>query len=208
MPEPVVTPPCAPGWYGKIPSLGDFASRRLPDDFIHAWDGWLQHGMACARAELGAQWMAVYLVAPVRRFWIAAGLLGEAGWAGLFLPSVDRVGRHFPFTIATPMVQPSGGLATALAAHNWFAATDAVARQVLDVDFTIDDLERRLAQLAPLDACVGDAAAAQALAESLPLPGDDASVWWCGDAHESSQFVCADGMPPAQSFAALLVQQA
>ena len=27
-----------PGWYGKIPSLGDFASRRLPQSFVAAWD--------------------------------------------------------------------------------------------------------------------------------------------------------------------------
>src|SRR5262249_35940975 len=31
-----------PGWYGKLPSLGDFASRRLPVEFVKAWDSCLQ----------------------------------------------------------------------------------------------------------------------------------------------------------------------
>ena len=35
----------APGWHGKLPTLGDFASRRLEAPFIEAWDGWLAAGM-------------------------------------------------------------------------------------------------------------------------------------------------------------------
>ena len=81
-----------PGWFGKLPSLGDFASRRLPDAFVQPWDRWLQRGMLAARAELGEQrWLDVYLVAPVLRFWLAPGLLGSEGWAGLMMPSVDRI---------------------------------------------------------------------------------------------------------------------
>ena len=28
----------APGWFGKLPHLGDFASRRLPDTFVRGRD--------------------------------------------------------------------------------------------------------------------------------------------------------------------------
>ena len=28
----------AAGWYGKLPTLGDFASRRLDNDFVDIWD--------------------------------------------------------------------------------------------------------------------------------------------------------------------------
>ncbi len=31
----------APGWYGKLSTLGDFVSRRLEPDWIHACDEWL-----------------------------------------------------------------------------------------------------------------------------------------------------------------------
>lgn len=49
------------GWYGKIPSLGDFVSRRLPPDFINTWDTWLQQGMAISRTQLGECWVDLYM---------------------------------------------------------------------------------------------------------------------------------------------------
>ena len=48
-------------------------------------------------------WLSLYLVAPVRRFWLAPGLLAGCGWLGVLMPSVDSVGRHFPFTMAVPL---------------------------------------------------------------------------------------------------------
>ena len=61
----------APGWFGKLPHLGDFASRRLPPSFVRPWDRWLQRGLASARSELGERWLDLYLVAPILRFWLA-----------------------------------------------------------------------------------------------------------------------------------------
>ena len=29
------------GFYGKLPSEGDFVTRRLPWEFTSAWDDWL-----------------------------------------------------------------------------------------------------------------------------------------------------------------------
>ena len=42
----------APGWYGKMAMLGDFASRRLPQEFIDACDAWLARGVEMSRAQL------------------------------------------------------------------------------------------------------------------------------------------------------------
>ena len=52
------------GWYGKIPSLGDFASRRLPTEFIKPWDAWLQGSMAASRQILADRWLDLYLDQP------------------------------------------------------------------------------------------------------------------------------------------------
>ena len=183
-----------PGWFGKLPNLGDFASRRLPEGFVHRWDSWLQRGMAEARDDLTQDWLAGYLVAPIHRFWLAPGLLGAAGWAGLLMPSVDRVGRHFPLTLAQP-----------LAARDWYAALDTVARQVLDVNFTVDDLEHGLAGLTePLSR--PDAAARQ-LAQRLLDGGASVtprSVWWCDDADEAARFECYAELPSSTALAAML----
>ncbi|HEX7686978.1 MAG TPA: type VI secretion system-associated protein TagF, partial [Burkholderiaceae bacterium] len=88
------------GFYGKLPSEGDFVSRRLPWEFTSAWDDWLQQGMQASRGALGERWLELYLSAPVWRFQLAPGVCGPLAWRGLFFASVDRVGRYFPLTLA------------------------------------------------------------------------------------------------------------
>lgn len=194
----VVTGNSVPGWFGKIPSLGDFASRRLPDTFVQRWDHWLQSGLAQAR-EADADWLAGYLVAPIRRFWLAPGVLGLDGWAGLVMPSVDRVGRHFPLTLARPL-QPLGA---ALAARDWYDALDTAARQVLDIDYTVDDFEHALADLPGPSADPPDADARR-LASEIAAAGEPRTVWWCVDAEACAEFQGFAELPPASALAAML----
>ena len=192
----------APGWYGKLPHVGDFAARRLPDGFVRRWDRWLQRGLVSARGQLGERWLDAYLVAPIVRFWVAPGVLGEPGWAGLVMPSVDRVGRHFPLTIAHPL----DALVAALAAREWFRALDTAARQVLDIEFSIDDLEQALGAVPAVDPLAADEAA-KALAERVlrrPKAPEAGSLWWCGDAIDGAEFRCFAALPPAAAFASLI----
>lgn len=91
------------GWFGKLPAIGDFAQRRLPDDFVTPWDRWLQEGLAIARDRYADRWMDLYMTFPVWRFALPAAAIDERCWAGVMLPSVDRVGRCFPLTIAGPL---------------------------------------------------------------------------------------------------------
>jgi type VI secretion system protein ImpM len=198
----VVKGTSVPGWFGKLPNVGDFASRRLPEAFVRRWDRWLQGGLARARDDAASDWLAGYLVAPIHRFWIAGGVINAAAWAGLVMPSVDRVGRHFPLTIARPIE----GLAAALAARGWYRALDGVARQVLDIDFTIDDFERALAGLA-VDTPGGPDDAVHALASRLleaATPGETRTVWWCDDADDPAQFACFAQLPPPAALAVML----
>jgi type VI secretion system protein ImpM len=204
------------GWFGKLPSLGDFASRRLPDAFVHGWDDWLQRGLASARDELGEGWLDRHGLCT-RRFWLGPAVLGRVSWAGLLIPSSDRVGRRFPLTIAASLAPHSHSLAIALAAHPWFDAVDRVARQVQLERLSVDELERELAQVAAQVPMIkGADVAADRLAVALLRPYEDApdamgridprpcSVWWCDDAREESEFLCADRLPPAAAFASLL----
>jgi type VI secretion system protein ImpM len=193
-----------PGWYGKLPHLGDFASRRLPEAFVSGWDAWLRHALANSREALGPRWLQGYLVAPIVRFWLPPGLLGESAWAGLLMPSIDRVGRHFPLTVA----QPGVALAQAQAAPGWFEALDAAMRRALDVSFTVDDLERALAQAvrdAPLPADTPGAPGGEggwpwAEAGAAAPTG---SLWWF--ARAGGELRCRfDALPPAMAGAELL----
>jgi type VI secretion system protein ImpM len=88
------------GFYGKIPARGDFVRNGLPRPFIDAWDSWLQRVMPESRVLLGDAWLPAWMEAPVWRFSVAAGICGPGAALGVFMPSVDRAGRHFPLTLA------------------------------------------------------------------------------------------------------------
>lgn len=208
MPAASVKRAAVPGWYGKMPSLGDFASRRLPAEFVRRWDDWLQEGMVCARAQLGPEWLSVYLVAPVRRFWIAPGLIGASGWVGVLMPSVDGVGRYFPLTIAAAAPPVARSLAVALAASDWYRAVDATARLVLDIEFGVDDFEAALAQVGPMPADGGVEAAPLAQAARDAQGAFARSVWWCGDAGAATPFESHPALPPVSAFSALMLEAA
>jgi type VI secretion system protein ImpM len=142
--QPITAP--IPGWYGKLPCLGDFASRRLPREFIEPWDAWLQRSLAASRRELGERWLDLFLTSPMWRFALAPGACGREAWAGLLLPSVDKVGRYFPLTIAVPLERCDADLTEVFAAHTWYAELEKIALAALNVDYAPAELESALAQ--------------------------------------------------------------
>lgn len=197
----------AAGWFGKMPALGDFASRRLPDPWIAAWDAWLQQELMDSRERLGDDaWSALYMVAPVRRFWLAPGLLTREAWSGVLMPSVDRVGRQFPFTLAAPLRDGQDHLVDACASEDWFDAADALAREVLDPTFDIEALEQAIAHLpAPhgerrIEDPGGIRVAQRLHAEHARL----GSVWWCEGARDAAAYLGAETLPRGEAFMALL----
>ena len=133
------------GWYGKMPCLGDFASRRLTPEFITPWDAWLQRSIATSRQQLGEQWLEIYLTSPMWRFVLAPGVCGEPGYAGLLLPSVDKVGRYFPLTLAMPLEKADSDVVHLLGMQDWFAGLEAVGLATLSVDYSANELEAALA---------------------------------------------------------------
>jgi type VI secretion system protein ImpM len=132
------------GWYGKIPALGDFASRRLPPGFINAWDAWLQRAMATSRAALRERWQEIYLNSPIWRFALLPGVCNNNAWAGIMMPSVDKVGRHFPLTIAIALDPQPEMITTIFASQDWFAAVEQIALSSLSMNFQVQELEDRL----------------------------------------------------------------
>ncbi len=75
-------------------------AENLPRDFTDSWDGWWQRGLAETQARWRDEWYDAWLEAPVWRFMLPPGLCGKNGMLGLWLPSVDKVGRYSPLTIA------------------------------------------------------------------------------------------------------------
>ena len=140
-----------PGWHGKLPALGDFASRRLDASFIEPWDGWLATGLLALKQARPEGWLADYLGSPSWRFLLLPGVLpGAAGaqsWAGVLMPSVDRVGRYYPLTIAQAFDALPADAAGVEALWTWLLKLDEAAADALHEDWSIDTLETELARL-------------------------------------------------------------
>lgn len=142
--------PSAPGWFGKLVMLGDFAHRRLPQEFVTAWDEWLSRGLATSRNQLGAQWLEVYLGGPVWRFACAPGVLDAQWWFGVMMPSVDAVGRYFPLVVAQASIAPPSSAAALIDLENWYRQISQAALATLEATATLASFEAELAQCAPL----------------------------------------------------------
>ena len=144
-----------PGWHGKLPALGDFVSRRLDPAYLELWDRWLSEGMLALREQLGAAWLDAYLASPSWRFLLMPGVLagapGDLAWAGVLMPSVDRVGRYFPFTIVQPLDGRLLSPAQMPALWHWLEQIDALAADALHDDWDIERLESELARHAGPD---------------------------------------------------------
>lgn len=131
------------GFYGKLPSHGDFVSRRLPRQFVELWDSWLQGGLSASREQLGADWLDSYLVSPIWQFTLAPGLCGADAWAGVMMPSVDRVGRYFPLTLAANIAEEQR-LGIYGARCSWLNALSELALSSLDYQFDLQIFDDKL----------------------------------------------------------------
>ncbi|MEC3889754.1 type VI secretion system-associated protein TagF [Xanthomonas campestris] len=122
-----------PGFYGKLPAVGDFVHRRLPETFVDPWHAAMQgllHATGAGTATRARQ-------APVWRFVLMPGLAGTTAWAGVMRASVDRVGRGFPLVIAAPLPPGAAAGTTVTAAlpacvhlPDWMGAAETVLHTI------------------------------------------------------------------------------
>jgi len=84
------------GFFGKIPSAGDFVSRDISHHHLRQLDAWFSEGMVSLSIERRTC-LDAYLTAPVWNFVVFPGVWGNAFFYGALMPSVDSVGRYFPF---------------------------------------------------------------------------------------------------------------
>ena len=132
------------GFFGKLPAHGDFIHRNLPASFINFWDQWLQGFVAGSREQLGEQWLDIYLTSPIWRFFFSTGVVDDNQWAGIMLPSVDRVGRYFPFSIVAQIdgrISPMDFLARQI---NWYETIEDACLAALDGQIVLDQLVEKI----------------------------------------------------------------
>lgn len=133
------------GAFGKMPSAGDFFRFGLLPGFVTPWDNWLQRAMMAAQMALGGAWDGHYMSAPIWRFTLAAGLAGPQKMIGVLMPSVDRVGRRFPLTLAAPVATPGAAPLDHFCEDALFERLEDLALEALEDTATPQNLEEQLA---------------------------------------------------------------
>lgn len=206
------------GFYGKVASRGDFIERNLTKDFQHSWDTWLSAGLQTSQHQLGEGWLDAYLTSPLWRFALAPGVCGNEAMAGVLMPSIDRVGRYFPLTVACRI--PGGQPLKALqASEAWFERIEDLLLSTLEEGAQFEAFEAAVQSLEPLpDTALPTYDEAHGLQHwpVIDAPGrlaalaaqtcSGASLWW----GRGSQRIAAglrrcQGLPPTESFAAYLL---
>ena len=178
------------------PARGDFVKQTAA--CLHrSLDGWMQRMVAASRAVLGEAWLPAWLEVAVWRFALSPDVCGPGAVIGLWMPSVDRVGRYFPLTLAAVAgdADPCGLLREG---GGFLAAAEHAGREALENDLPPDALAARLAaamRIPPTDAG----------ADPLLCPADGA-LWWTEGAPLVSAGVFATrGLPDENTFVGMLV---
>ncbi|WP_245286294.1 type VI secretion system-associated protein TagF [Bradyrhizobium sp. WSM1417] len=132
------------GLFGKLSAKRDFIALATPRSFLEKWEPWVQSCMSASQHQLGPGWQGAYLTAPLWRFWLGADVAG-ATVLGVFMPSVDGVGRYYPltlmavadpnFSIAPPDLNSQG---------DWFAQAEDFLLTTLERSKTFDETSAAL----------------------------------------------------------------
>lgn len=169
-------------FYGKLPCAGDFIGRNLEYSTRLCVDKWLAEGFE-AFQKANAFWLDRYLTAPVWCFVLPANIWADAPVVGAIMPSVDKVGRYFPFVSFFECTQSESLL-------NCCGQAIKIAMlmpELLAIEISIDDvlghLDTPTEEAIHISSKVLDS---EAIALSLT---SDISYWWRPDERDTS-FSC------------------
>jgi type VI secretion system protein ImpM len=147
--------PALTGFFGKLPARGDFVRHGLAEPMVAMLDHWCRDCLIQSRMALGEDWEQAWMTAPVWRFLLPPAALEGKSVLGLWLPSIDKAGRHYPFILAAV----ADDMAALAAGGGWLAMAEAEGMAGV-----VEDKPHQ-AIAAALAGPVADA--------PLPLPG-----WW------------------------------
>jgi type VI secretion system protein ImpM len=190
------------GFHGKIPARGDFVQSGLPRTFTDPWDGWMQRMVAASRSALGEAWLPAWLEAPVWRFALSSGICGPDAVIGLWMPSVDSVGRYSPLTLAA-VAHGADRSGVMCDTASFFAAAERVGRDALANELDPEEIAVRLAVAAALpESPAGPGSPAGP--DPYPYPAQGALWWTEGGPRVSPQMLASAGLPDENTFAVML----
>jgi len=166
--------------------VGDFIRRGFSSSVIAKWDDWLQVRLT----ETPPDWRQESLESW--RFLISPGVVDDAALIGIMAPSCDRVGRLFPFVVASEIRPCSEELYSV--DNEWLDKADLMIESMHQLQAGVETLDQSLKTLAPHDIDQTKIAALNVSA--------GASLWWRRS--EPNVVHHVSDLPDAQVFAILM----
>lgn len=192
--------PGLPGWFGKLPGMGDFAHRRLPEALRERLDHWLHDGLLRLR-ERHADWASHYLEGPLWFFVLGDGVAGAFAWFGVLMPSVDSVGRYFPLVVVAECGAPLRELdgAAAAAVRQWWRLAAEAAFEGLENDLDATRFDAALQRLINAQGAMPEGG----IAPGIAWPDSGQSLWLTDPAAQQGLRMRAVGLPTEGRFESL-----
>jgi type VI secretion system protein ImpM len=184
------------GFCGKLPARGDFVTFGLPRCFVEPWHDWVQHVLPRVRQAFGDEWQDVWNEAPVWRFALSPGVCGPDAALGLWMPSIDGIGRHFPLTFAA--IAPETDAAALIRDGGGFlAAAEAAGLEALARDLSPNGVGAAIQPEQWLDAAIAGVAA--------ELHPADGALWWTdGSPRVAAGVLVTRALPDQAAFSDML----
>ncbi len=203
------------GYFGKVPPTGDFVSRNVDNAVKEGFDRWVGQGLDKSRAQLKENWLSSFLTAPVWRFLLDRQLDGGKLVAGIMMPSVDKVGRYFPFSILVELENAPVDSFFLAACDKLLGQFEDLLLSALSEDFDLDYFDYQVGTAARKFVGKDLAGGAQAISRFDELRELDrqlhrlqpsgGSIWWTdGAEHRKADLLIYEAMPGSGAFASML----
>ncbi|WP_267551994.1 type VI secretion system-associated protein TagF [Rhizobium rhizogenes] len=163
------------GFFGKLPTHGDFVSSALGLRLQGELDQWIRGGLIALESALENQWRQRFHATSAWRFVVGSGIWAPGTVAGVLLPSRDRVDRSFPLVIAAQLQKFSGQLRDLCEDDSWFIAAEALAETSEKPDF---DMKRFIEGIKRLRLPFADIRPANRARLGTSEAVAPASLWW------------------------------
>ena len=166
------------GFFGKLPLHGDFIRHGDSANFIKVWDQWLQRVIYHSQKTLGQEdWLKTYLTSPLWRFTIYSDTLDSSAYIGFMIPSVDAVGRYFPFTVYINIQTAAQQQLLMGGYHDWFRETEQLILSALENDhYSIEQLQQELLSIVEQLAVTSEAASSHSTAATTVITSTDNTI--------------------------------
>ncbi|PIJ49975.1 type VI secretion-associated protein [Erwinia sp. OLTSP20] len=136
-----------PGWYGKLPSTGDFIQHRLSETTASRWDNWFQSGLEAWHQHYPHD--LAFLHAPVWHFILPVTLGIPRIQLGVIVPSQDRIGRIWPLLAIQNVTADSWQPALTGQVNNWLFSLSQPLQDAVSQSQSPQTLAHNIAKLPP-----------------------------------------------------------